>query len=79
LANESGEMLGKQVHEVGGGGFNKVRLIKVGSVNNEIQVIKVHNLDYQGMLQIMRYLIRCYYLMFAYNYYNYFQTLCIKC
>jgi hypothetical protein len=77
LASESGELLGKQVQEVGV--LNQVWLTKVRLVNNEVQVIKVHNLDYQGVLQIMPYLIHCYYLMFAYNYYNYFQTLCIKC
>jgi hypothetical protein len=57
-------MLGKQIQEVGG--FNQVRLTKVGPVNNEVWVIKVHNLDYQGVLQILPY------LMFVYNYYNYF-------
>ncbi len=64
MARESREMLGKQIQEVGG--FNQVRLTKVGPVNNEVWVIKVHNLDYQGVLQILPY------LMFVYNYYNYF-------
>jgi hypothetical protein len=33
------------------GGFNMVRLTKVGIVNDEIRVIKVYNPNYQGMLQ----------------------------